>query len=299
MNKLLEMLQQDFMLRTLVGTGMVALLCSYLGVFIVLRRAVFVGAALSQVSSFGVALALWLCGSMGGTAHGELPWLAHPMALVLTVGAALVFAAQPRERRLPRETIIGVAYAAAGALTILVVAVSAGAEAQVVNLLFGNVLTISDSGIVGLGVLLLLVGGTHAAFFKEFLFVSFDPDMAQALGLRARWWNALLFLTIGLTVAFTIRAAGALVVFSFLVLPAATALLVGGGLRSVWVLAGLAGLVGCVVGISVSYVADFPTGPTMVASNTVLLALAALANTVWRRLASRTASALHPKKVQL
>ncbi|MBM3858900.1 MAG: metal ABC transporter permease [Verrucomicrobia bacterium] len=278
MNKLLEMLQQDFMLRTLAGTGIVALLCSYLGVFIVLRRAVFVGAALSQVSSFGVALALFLCGCWGGAAHGELPWLAHPMALILTVGAALLFAAQPRERRLPRETIIGVAYAAAGALTILVVAVSAGAEAQVVNLLFGNVLTISDTGIVGLGVLALLIGGTHAAFFKEFLFVSFDPDMAQALGLRARWWNALLFLTIGLTVAFTIRVAGALVVFSFLVLPAATALLLRGTMRMTCVVAMLVGVLSSAGGIAVSYVADLPSGPAIVCVNAGLLALAGL----WR-----------------
>jgi zinc transport system permease protein len=278
MSKLVEMLQQDFMLRTLAGTGIVAALCAYLGVFIVLRRAVFVGAALSQVSSFGVALALFLCGCWGGLEHGKLPWLAHPMALVLTVGAALLFAAQTRERRLPSETVTGVAYAAAGALTILVVAVSAGAEASVVNLLFGNVLTISDTGLVGLGVLAVLVGGTHAAFFKEFLFVSFDPDMAQALGLRARGWNALLFVTIGLTVAFAIRAAGALVVFSFLVLPAATALLLRGKIRMTCIVAMLVGVGSSTGGIAISYVADLPSGPTIVCVNAGLLALASL----WR-----------------
>lgn len=266
------MVQQDFMLRTLVGTGIVAVLCSYLGVFIVLRRAVFVGAALAQVSSLGVALAVFICGCWGELPHGELPWLAHPLALGLTMGAALLFATQTRERRLPREAMIGVAYAAAGALAILVVAVSAGAEAQVVNLLFGNVLTISGTGIAGLGVLAMVVGGVHAAFFKEFLFVSFDSDMAQALGLRARGWNALLFLTIGLTIAFAIRAAGALVVFSFLVLPAATALQHGRSLRAVVGLAVVTGVGSCLGGVTLSYVADLPTGPTIVAVNTVVLA---------------------------
>jgi zinc transport system permease protein len=276
--KLMEMLQQDFMLRTLAGTGIVAVLCSYLGVFIVLRRAVFVGAALAQVSSLGVALALFLGGLWGARTHGQLPWLAQPLALLLTVGAALLFAFQARERRLPRETAIGVAYAAAGALAILVVAVSAGAESEVMNLLFGNVLTISGPGIAGLGLLALLVGGTHVAFFKEFLFVSFDPDMAQALGLRARWWNALLFATIGVTVAFAIRAAGALVVFGFLVLPAATALTLGRSFQMVIALAIAIGWLACCTGVSISYVFDLPTGPTMVAVNVAFLGLAALGN---------------------
>ena len=269
------------MLRTLAGTSIVAALCAYLGVFIVLRRAVFVGAALAQVSSLGVALALFLGGLWGTRTHGQLPWLAQPLALVLTTGAAVLFAVQTRERRLPRETVIGVAYAAAGALAILVVAVSAGAEAEVMNLLFGNVLTISVSGIVGLLLLSLLVGGTHVAFFKEFLFVSFDPDMSQALGLRARWWNVLLFLTIGVTVAFAIRAAGALVVFSFLVLPAATALLFGRKLQTVLPLAVGTGVASSVLGVSLSYVFDLPTGPTIVGVNTVILPLAGIANR-WR-----------------
>jgi ABC-type Mn2+/Zn2+ transport system permease subunit len=71
MSKLLEMFQQDFMINVLAGTTIVAMLCALLGVFIVLRRAVFVGAALAQVSSLGVAVALWVGGQWvwpGGTA---------------------------------------------------------------------------------------------------------------------------------------------------------------------------------------------------------------------------------------
>ena len=277
------MLQQDFMLRTLAGTGIVAALCAYLGVFIVLRRAVFVGAALAQVSSLGVALALFLGGVWGTRTHGQLPWLAQPLALLLTAGAAVLFAVQTRERRLPRETVIGVAYAAAGALAILVVAVSAGAESEVMNLLFGNVLTIGGTGIIGLGLLAMLVGGTHVAFFREFLFVSFDPDMAQAIGLRARWWNALLFLTIGVTVAFAIRAAGALVVFNFLVLPAATSLLLGGRLRTILLRTVIIGVFATVTGIAISYVWDLPTGPVIIAMSVALCLCAWAVQRLWRR----------------
>jgi ABC-type Mn2+/Zn2+ transport system permease subunit len=266
MSKLLEMIQQDFMQNVLAGTILVAAICSYLGVFIVLRRAVFVGAALAQVSSLGVAVALFLGGMAG---HAHLP--AQPFALALTVLAATLLAVQYRERRLPRETSVGVIYAGAGAVAILLVAVSSHGESEVLNLLFGNVLTITFTDVVGLATLALLVGLAHGLFYKEFLFVSFDPDMATALGVRARLWNVALFLTIGVTISLAIRAAGALVVFNFLVLPAATALMLGCGLRATFVVAMAVGILSAVAGISISYVADWPSGPTIVAVNTVVL----------------------------
>jgi zinc transport system permease protein len=273
MSKVLEMLQQGFMINVLAGTMIVAAICSYLGVFVVLRRAVFVGAALAQVSSLGVALALYLSGMI------EIWWGSHvhlppqPTALMLTVAAAVLMAIQHKEQRLPRETVIGVAYAAASALAILVVAVSAHAESEVLNLMFGNVLTIGTGEVIGLAALAVVIGFVHRLFYKEFLFVSFDPDMAMALGLNARLWNILLFLTIGVTISLAIRAAGALVVFNFLVLPAATALMLRKNLRTAFNVAVIAGVATSFVGITISYVADLPSGPSIVAVSASLLLL--------------------------
>jgi zinc transport system permease protein len=280
MSKLVEMFQQGFMINVLTGTMIVAAICSYLGVFVVLRRAVFVGAALAQVSSLGVALALYLSGML------EIWWSLHvhvppqPAALLLTVAAAVLMAVQPKEQRLPRETVIGVAYAAASALAILVVAVSVHAESEVLNLMFGNVLTIGTGEVVGLAALAVVIGLVHWLFYKEFLFVSFDPDMATALGLNARWWNILLFLTIGVTISLAIRAAGALVVFDFLVLPAATALMLRKTLRTAFFVAVLAGVATSLVGITISYVADLPSGPSIVAVSALFLLLTWLATLV-------------------
>jgi zinc transport system permease protein len=279
MSQLREMLAQDFMRHVLAGTVIVAALCSYLGVFIVLRRAVFVGAALAQVSSLGVALAM----SAGALLHlGEdhTPHLpAGPFAWALTLTTAVVLAAQRRERRLPRESIVAIVYVAAAALAILAIALSVHAEAEVLNLLFGNVLTIGRGTVVELAAVTCVLGLIHAAACRRFLFVSFDPDMATALGVRARWWNLALFLTIGAAVAAAIHAAGMLVVFNFLVVPAATALLIGKTLRQVFALAVLTGVVAAVAGVCLSYVADLPTGPAIIAINVALLAAAAL----WRR----------------
>jgi ABC-type Mn2+/Zn2+ transport system permease subunit len=277
--KLLEMFRQDAMINVLAGTAIVAAICSYVGVFIVLRRAVFVCAALVQVSSLGMALALFV----GGLAsvqqlHSEARVAPQPFALVLTIAASVLMALQHRERRLPRETWIGVAYAGALALAFLVVTVSARAGSEVLNLLFGNLLAIDNVEVVGLGAMAINVGLVHGFFYKEFLFVSFDPDMATAIGVRARLWNMLLFLTIGVTISLAIRAAGALVVFSFLVLPAATALLFGRSLRMAFILSVILGVISSFVGIALSYVGDLPSGPTIVAVSTVFFLFAGLIN---------------------
>jgi zinc transport system permease protein len=275
-SKIVEMLQQGFMLNVLAGTTIVAAVCSYLGVFIVLRRAVFVGAALAQVSSLGVALALFASGYLESWYGHDVHLAPQPVALALTVFAAVAMAAQRREGAVPRETLIGVAYAAASGIAILIVAVSTHAESEVLNLMFGNVLAIDTSEVIQLAALGLAVAAVHALYFKEFLFVSFDPDMAMALGVRARLWNVVLFLTVGITISLAIRAAGALVVFNFLVLPAATALTLRQSLRVALASSVLAGTLSSLAGISISYVADLPTGPTIVAvSTTLMLAVAA------------------------
>ena len=277
MSKLLEMFQQGFMIDVLAGTTIVAALCSYLGVFIILRRAVFVGAALAQVSSLGVALALFATGAIERWWDVHVHVAPQPVAVALTLAAAVAMAIQHKEARLPRETVVGITYAVASGLAILVVALSTHAESEVLNLLFGNVLAIGGGEVATLAVLAVAVGAVHWRFYKEFLFVSFDSDTATALGLPARAWNVALFLTIGLTISLAIRAAGALVVFDFLVLPAATALLLKGSLRVAFTGAVVVGVASSVAGIAISYLADLPTGPTIVAVSTSLLGAVALA----------------------
>lgn len=276
MNALGEMLQQDFMRQVLLGTTLIAGICGYLGVFIVLRRAVFVGAALAQISSLGVALSYFVCGVIGGWLSRDLHVPPQPPALLLTLTASALFALQSRERRLPRETLIGVAYVAATGLAILVVAQSAHVHAEVLNLLFGNVLTMSALTVVGLIVLVTLVGVLHGIYRREFLFTTFDPDMATAVGIPAKFWTLILFLSVGLTVSLAINAAGALVVFNFLVVPAATGLLAARSLRAVFAVAVSAAVAAAWIGISVSYLADWPTGPTIVAVSAALAVVTGL-----------------------
>jgi zinc transport system permease protein len=265
--------------EALYGALVIGLACSVLGVYVVLRRIVFVGAALAQISSAGIALALFLAG-FGIEAFGLT---SHPVALslIVTLLAAMLFAGGT-QRRLPPDASIGMAYALAAAIGILLIAKATSGEAHDI-FLSGNILGITRTDtmvLLGVSVPVLLI---HVAFYKEFLFVSFDQETARTLGYRVMFWNLLLYFTLGLVIAVAMQFAGVLLVFNFLVLPAVTGLLLSRSMGGMFAVAVGAGLLAAAVGFSLSVPFDLPTGPTIILVSGVLALLAWLIRLAQRR----------------
>jgi ABC-type Mn2+/Zn2+ transport system permease subunit len=263
----------------LYGTLVIGLACSVLGVYVVLRRIVFVGAALAELSSAGIALGLFLAGR--GYAVGLT---AHPLALslVLTIAGVLFFASGSGAARIPPDATIGVTYAVAAAAGILLISKAATGEAHDI-FLQGNILSITraDMGILlGIAVPVLVV---HAIYYKEFLFVSFDRETARTLGYRVGAWNLFLYLTLGLVIAFAMQFAGVMLVFNFLVLPAVTGLLISRSMGGTFLWAIISALVAGVVGFSLSVPLDLPSGPAIIAVSGILALLAFLVRLAQRR----------------
>lgn len=256
--------------EALYGALVIALACSVLGVWVVLRRIVFVGAALAQLSSAGIALAL-LLGGMG--IGGELTH--HPVAvsLILTLGGAAFFAIGHKERAgIPPDATIGVTYAVAAAFGILLIAKAKGGEAHDI-FLQGNILGITSADVLVLLAVTVPVLVLHAVFYKEFLFVSFDRETARTLGYRVALWDQLLYFTFGIVIAYAMQFAGVLLVFNFLVLPAVTGILLARGMAGIFAVAALAGLVASVVGFALSVPLDLPSGPAIIAVSGIIAAL--------------------------
>jgi len=213
------------MQQALLAGILVALLCSYLGVYIVLKRIVFVGVALSEISAAGVALALFL---------GFSPLLGAMAFMMAGIGLLTV---QWSPRRVPNDSFIGIVYVLASALAILLVAKSHEGETHMLQLM---------------------------------------------QGLKPAWWDLLLFFTIGLAIAFAIRAVGVLLATTLLIVPAVTALLVTNRLKHAMLLAVVAGVLPIAVDLHFSIVWDLPASALIVALSFLLL-LPALA---YRRLSS-------------
>jgi zinc transport system permease protein len=253
----------------LYGALVIAVACSVLGVYVVLRRIVFVGATLAQISSAGIALALFLAGA--GIALGPL---LHPtvMSLLLTLAAVLFFGSGARGR-IPPDATIGVTYAVAAAVGILLIAKTTSGHAHDM-FLQGNILGITRTDTLVLVGVAVPVLALHLVFYKELLFVSFDRETARTLGYSVRRWDLLLYLTLGVVIASAMQFAGVMLVFNFLVLPAVTGLLLSRSMRGVFVLSVISAVVAAVVGFSVSVPFDLPSGPAISAASGVLLLLA-------------------------
>jgi zinc transport system permease protein len=256
----------------LYGALVIAAACSVLGVYVVLRRIVFVGAALAQLSSAGIALAMFLAGLgifTGLTAHPVA------LALIVTLAGALFFGMESGASRgpVPPDATIGVAYAVAAAVGILLIAKASHGEAHDL-FLQGNILSITPRDTLVLLAVSAPVLLVHAIFYKEFLFVSFDRETARTLGYRVGAWNLFLYLTLGLVIAFAMQFAGVMLVFNFLVLPAVTGLLLARGMGGVFAWSMLSALLAALVGFIVSVPYDLPTGPTMIGVSGVFALLA-------------------------
>ena len=265
--------------EALYGTIVIALACSVLGVYVVLRRIVFVGAALAQLSSAGIALALFLSG------QGMLLWLGdRPIlaALIVTLAGALFFGSGSGRGKVPPDATIGVTYAVAAAAGILLIAKASHGEAHDI-FLQGNILGITRADTLVLVATAIPVLLAHAIFYKEFLFVSFDRETARTLGFNVGFWNLFLYLTLGLVIAFAMQFAGVMLVFNFLVLPAVTGLLISRSMAGTFFWSIVSALIAAAVGFSLSVPFDLPSGPAIIAVSGVLVSCAFLVRLAQRR----------------
>lgn len=262
----------------LYGSLIIAVTCAVLGVYVVLRRIVFVGAALAQISSAGIALAYWLAGQGIATALAT-----HPEALSLAVTlASVAFFAGAMRGPVPPDARIGVWYAAAAAAGILLIAKATAGDAHDI-FLQGNILGITRSDTVELLIASVPVVAGQFFFQKELLFTSFDRETARTLGYRVGLWDLGFYLVLGFVISIAMQFAGVLLVFNFLVLPAVTGLLLARGMAGTFVISTVAALLAALIGFAMSIPFDLPTGPTMIAVSTALVILAWFVRRVQKR----------------
>jgi zinc transport system permease protein len=264
--------QAYFLWRDAMASAVIAaVLCGYLGVFVVLRRMAFVSAALSQVSGLGVALSFFIGSFFGIDPHGEhVPWIISPvlLALLLSSAASLLLALPGRIRRSANpESLVALAYLAASASVVLVLASPRIVQEahEVGELLFGSAVAVREQNLLALAAAAVVVAITHGILFKDFVFVSFDGETARSIGYPVARLDAALNLSIAVTVAMATRALGTLPVFAFLVLPAGAALLCSKRMWSAILLAMGIAIVSAVLGYYLSFAYQLPTGPTMAA----------------------------------
>lgn len=261
-----------FLWQAFYAGALVALMCSFLGLYVVTRRMVFIGIALAELSSAGIALSLLVGPLLAGSALGFLaPHLTILGALGFMLLGVILLSIRWAPRVLPPDTPVGVFYLLASAAGILMIAKSAQGEGHMLTLLRGDVLAVYPSETLQMGLVFAGLALVHGLFGKEFLLVSLDRDSAATQGYNASRWDFLLLLTIGVAVSLSIRSVGVLLTTAMLVLPAATALLAFPRWKIALLVAPLLGLVSVALGLYLSLVGDFPASAVIVAVQFILL----------------------------
>jgi ABC-type Mn2+/Zn2+ transport system permease subunit len=280
---LLEMFSPEFLLRhALYASLVIGFVCPLVGVYLVLRRLVFLGVALPQISAAGIAFAFFLhtLGFHLYPHQEEEQLMALTGSVLFAVAALVVLVTLERRGRGMVEGRVGATYAAAAAASILFVAANPYGESTLLSLLRGEVLgltlsqfwaTIGVYGGIAAGMLLLQ---------KEFTFVSFDREMAITLGKNVAAWDLGLYLIIGLAIAFGVMTVGPLLVFGFLVVPPLAARRITRGMWPFSIVASVIGGATALIGFYLSLRWDLPLGPTDVAVACVILGLVTSAKAV-------------------
>ena len=262
-----QIFSPDFLLRNSIYTSvLVGLVCPLVGVFLVMRRLVFMGVALPQISSTGVAVALslplWLGFNLSEHSSHSAHMLAFIGSITFSLTAILVLAFLERRGRGQPEGRLGTVYVVAAALSILLLSKNPYGEIGWLDMLKGEVITISNFDLGLTAATLTLVIAVLGLFHKELFLVSFDREMAIILRKNVIFWDVLLYLLIGLTVSMAVLSVGPLIAFGFLLIPALTAHMVARNMRQFIVLASLIGGVAAFLGFCIAYKFDLPVGPT-------------------------------------
>jgi zinc transport system permease protein len=243
------------------------------GVYLVLRRVVFLGLVVANAATFGAALAQ------------TIGWAPDLLSLAAAVGTSIALGRVRGSNRMSAESVVGWAYAAASSSTVLLLSWVPGGSADTLHLLIGNILAVSPTSAVALTVIAVLVGSMQLLFGRRFLLVTLDPETATVAGVHTRLWSFLLDLAIGVAVATAVLVIGALPTFAVLTLPAVAALLATKSVRATFATAAVLSVTLPSLALALSFYLDLPAGPTSVAvlALGVPLAAAADVNGQWRK----------------
>ncbi len=254
----------------IVAGMVIAVVASIMGVFVILKRVVFIGIALSEVAALGIA-----CG---------LTWGFHPFlgAGLLTTAVVAILARPFELQRVPRDAILGVVFVFASSASILLVARSGFGLHEVRALLYGDLILTSPQDLRIILFTLVPSFVCLLVFFRPILYTFLDREGARVLGLRVVLWELLFFFALGLVVAASSKAAGALLVFCYLVVTPTAALLLHRRMMRVVLTAVVMSLIATSVGLYLSVSRDLPTNQIIALAACGLFGLAALARgAVW------------------
>lgn len=247
-----------FIIRALIAGSFIALICSILGVLLVLRRLSLIGDGLAHVTFGSVALGLLI-------RH-------HPIyvSLPIIMASSLGILKLTEKTKLYGDAAIGIVSSLGIASGVLIASIAGGFNIDLFSYLFGNILAISNSEVlisISLSIIILFI---ISFFYNEYFSATFDEEFAMVSGVNTKRINSILVLMTGLTVVLAMRIVGIMLTSALLIFPAVTALQIAKGFKNALIISSIIAIFSVIVGTYISFIINLPTGATIVMVNFVI-----------------------------
>ena len=255
MSDALDFLSYGFIQRALIAGSFIAVLCSTLGTFLVLRRLSLIGDGLAHVTFGSVAI---------GLLFGVYPiYVAAPLVMLSSLGIMKL----TEKARMYGDAAIAIVSSLGIAGGILIASKAGGFNVDLFSYLFGNILAVSRSEVAASVVLSIIMIVSIMLFYQDMLSTTLDEESARAAGVKVKAINTVLVLLTSLTVVLAMRVVGIMLISALLVLPTVTALQMARGFKVTMIIAAVVGEASVILGIFTSFALDLPTGATIVIVN--------------------------------
>ena len=254
----MEILSYLFMQRALFASVIIGILCSVIGVYIVLRGMSFIGAGIAHASFGGVAL---------GYVLGVNPIAA---ALVFAVLTALGIGGIAKKSDIKEDTAVGIFFSATMAFGILCIGLVKNYNVDLMGYLFGSILAVTKQDLYFIVAIFFIVIPIIAIFFKELEFAGFDPEVAHIMGQSVTLLYYLLLALTAITIVASIKIVGIVLVSALIITPAASAYQLSDSFKGMMLIAIILGVLSCVGGLFISYWLNVASGAAIVILSTII-----------------------------
>jgi zinc/manganese transport system permease protein len=256
----------ELILPPFVTALIILMIHAYFGLHVIQRGVIFVDLALAQIAALGATVAFIL-----GAAHGSPLGYASSFAFTL-LGAVIFSLTRLDDSPVPQEALIGITFVVASASVILVSSLSAEGTEHLSETMTGTLIWVTWPTVFTVAVSYGAIGLFHFVMRRTMLAITFAPERVR----RLRAWDFVFFATFGVAITSSVQIAGVLMVFSVLVIPAVIAFFFTRSFSRALLIAWGSGTLAIVLGLAVSFSLDIATGPMLVVSFGIVLAVAML-----------------------
>lgn len=240
------------MQRALISAIAISVICSIVGLFLVLKRHSLFGDALAHVAFGGISLGLFI---------GVYPlWTAYIVAILSAVGVNKL----RESTKIPPDSSIAVLLTSGLAIGVILISISGGFTLNLFSILFGNILLVSNDDVIMILITDAIVIPVIYILYKKLVLIIFDENQAKVSGLNVTWINTLFIILASITVIASIRLVGVLLISSLIVIPNITALMLGKGFKKTLFISCAMSVFSVVFGIVISYYSNLAPSGTIV-----------------------------------